>query len=151
MKILSIDPATKCGWATNSPRACGVWDLSVKSDESDGMRLIRFESKLSEFCLTNAPKLITFERPGGKFTKPIMTQSEIIGTLKAFCIKHKIEYRAYSSTEIKKHATGKGNANKQAMIDAAKDKLSYAGNNDNEADALWLLNLTENDYCRKND
>ncbi len=146
MKILAIDPATKTGWACNDPRAHGVWDLSVKSDESDGMRLIRFQSKLTNFGLTSKVNLITFERPGGQFKKPIMTQSELIGVIKTFCITHGIEYRAYSSTEIKRHATGKGNCNKQAMIEAAREQLGYTGNDDNEADALWLLHLTEQDY-----
>ena len=40
---------------------------------------------------------------------------------------------------IKKHATGKGNASKQMMIEAARNKLGYKGNDDNEADALWIL------------
>ncbi len=146
MRVLAIDPATTTGWACNDPESHGTWDLRVRSDESDGMRLIRFESKLREFNECNRLKLITFERPGGKFTRPIITQSEIIGTLKRFAIAHGIEYRAYSSTEIKKHATGRGNSNKGAMIQAAKDKLGYRGEDDNEADALWLLNLSLKDY-----
>ncbi len=148
MKILAIDPATTTGWACNDPRSHGTWDLRVKSDESDGMRLIRLEAKLTMFNLTDSVELITFERPGGKFVKPIMTQSELIGMIKTFCHKNGIQYRAYSSTEIKRHATGKGNCNKQAMIAAARERLGYEGSDDNEADALWLLDLTEQDYDR---
>ena len=39
---------------------------------------------------------------------------------------------------LKKYATGKGNANKTAMIVTARERLGYLGMNDNEADALWL-------------
>lgn len=39
---------------------------------------------------------------------------------------------------LKKYATGKGNADKTAMVVAARERLGYEGMNDNEADALWL-------------
>ena len=47
MKILALDPATHTGWA-HSCGASGVWDLSIRRDESSGMRLIRLDSKLDE-------------------------------------------------------------------------------------------------------
>ena len=50
---------------------------------------------------------------------------------------------AFSATEIKKHATGKGNASKPMMIEAARNKLGYTGADDNEADALWILDLCD--------
>jgi crossover junction endodeoxyribonuclease RuvC len=42
---------------------------------------------------------------------------------------------------LKKYATGKGNANKSAMLAAAIRVLKYQGHDDNEADALWLLHM----------
>jgi Holliday junction resolvasome RuvABC endonuclease subunit len=39
---------------------------------------------------------------------------------------------------IKKYATGKGTANKIGMVVAARERLSYGGLSDDEADALWL-------------
>ena len=39
---------------------------------------------------------------------------------------------------LKKYATGKGNAPKEAVVDAAQKRLRYQGYNNNEADALWL-------------
>ena len=39
---------------------------------------------------------------------------------------------------IKKHATGKGNAGKQAMIDAARAR-DFSPADDNEADAVAIL------------
>lgn len=38
----------------------------------------------------------------------------------------------------KKYATGKGNANKNAMLVAAGRRLNYAGESNDEADALWI-------------
>ena len=145
MKILAIDPATKCGWAI-SRLVYGVWDLSTRADESWGMKLLRFETKLNELVKEHDVGVVVYERPGGRFTKPVITQSKIIGIVEAFCEENHIHYRGYSSKEIKKFATGKGNAGKPAMIESAKDKLGYEGNDDNEADALWLLEMAINEY-----
>ena len=145
LKILSLDPATHCGYAL-SHALYGVWDLTPKRDESAGMRLIRLRSKLNEILESENIDLVVFERPGGFHKGAMIVQSEIQGQIKVICEDHQIEYRAYSSQEIKKFATGKGNCGKPAMIQAAKDKLGYKGNDDNEADALWLLELAKSEY-----
>ena len=46
--------------------------------------------------------------------------------------------RACPVGTIKRHVTGKGNADKQAVIEAVR-KLGFAPADDNEADALALL------------
>lgn len=144
-KILALDVATHCGWAVNH-EIYGVWDLTPKRDESAGMRLIRFRYKLKEVIEKENITLVVFERPGGRHVGAVIVHSELQGQVKVVCEDLSIPYRGYSSQEIKKFATGKGNANKAAMIQAAKDKLGYPGKNDNEADALWLLELAKNDY-----
>jgi Holliday junction resolvasome RuvABC endonuclease subunit len=145
LRILALDPATHCGYAI-SHSLYGVWNLTVKRDESAGMRLIRLRSKLNEIIQSEHINLVVFERPGGRFKSSIIVQSEIQGQIKTVCEDNKVQYRAYSSTEIKKFATGKGNCGKPAMIKAAQEKLNYPGDNDNEADALWILELAKNDY-----
>ena len=144
LKILALDPATKCGWAI-SKDIYGVWDLKTRKDESWGMKLIRLKAKLDEILKSNKLDLIVYERPGGRFTGPIITQSKITGIIEMFCEENGISYRAYSSGEIKKFATGKGNAGKPLMIDAAKQKFGYEGDDDNVADALHLLYLAKSD------
>jgi crossover junction endodeoxyribonuclease RuvC len=47
---------------------------------------------------------------------------------------------------IKIYATGKGNASKKDVIAAAREFLDVKVENDNEADALWLLALTLDAY-----
>lgn len=145
LRILALDPATHCGYAINRD-LYGVWNLSSKRDESVGMRLIRLRAKLHEVIECEHINLVVFERPGGRFKAAIIVQSEIQGQIKTVCEDLKVEYRAYSSTEIKKFATGKGNVGKPLMIKAAQEKLGYPGKDDNEADALWLLELAKNDY-----
>jgi Holliday junction resolvasome RuvABC endonuclease subunit len=145
IRILALDVATHCGYAI-SRQLYGVWDLTPKRDESAGMRLIRFRAKLNEILKSEKINLVVFERPGGQHKGAIIVQAELQGQVKVVCEDLNIEYRGYSSQEIKKFATGKGNSGKPAMIAAAKEKLGYPGNNDNEADAMWLLELGQNDY-----
>jgi len=144
MKLLAIDPATECGWALEND-FYGTWDLSIRRDESAGMRLIRFRAKLKEIHAVESLEVIGFERPGGRNYSALMSHSKLQGIVETFCIDNGIEYRGYSAGEIKKFATGKGNSNKEAMIHAARIKLGYPGKNDNEADALWILNLLKRD------
>lgn len=49
-----------------------------------------------------------------------------------------VPYSGVPVGTIKRHATGKGNAPKQAMIDAMRER-GHAPADDNEADALALL------------
>jgi Holliday junction resolvasome RuvABC endonuclease subunit len=139
--ILALDVATNCGWATENGSGC--WNLGIKRDESSGMRLLRFRSKLKEIIELEKINVVVFERSAGRHQNAVITQSELHGVLKIFCEDNMIPHRAFSASEIKKHATGKGNAGKPAMIKAAKDKLGYKGNDDNEADALWIYNLAK--------
>ena len=50
----------------------------------------------------------------------------------------RIPYQGVPVGTIKRHVTGKGNADKQAVIDAVR-RLGFAPADDNEADALALL------------
>lgn len=144
-RILALDIATHCGFAV-SRSVYGVWDLTPKRDESIGMRLIRFRSKVHEVIECENINLVVFERPGGQHVGAVIVQSELQGQLKVICEDLKLPYRGYSSQEIKKFATGKGNSGKPVMIAAAQEKLGYTGKNDNEADALWLLELAKSEY-----
>lgn len=142
-KLLALDVASKTGFCCST--ASGVWDLRPKRDESDGMRLIRFKAKLTEIMTVEKINVIVFERSAGFHQNAIIVQSELHGTLKVFCEENRIEYRAYSASEIKRFATGKGNANKEAMIKAAQDKYGIKIIDDNHADALHIYHLAKQD------
>lgn len=145
MKILAIDPSLReSGWALSTD-IYGTWKTSQRKDESAGMSLIRIRSKLKEVFESEDFDVVVYERPGGRNTNSIITQSKVIGIIEAFCHDNSIEFRAYSSGEIKKFATGKGNAGKPEMVKTAKEKYGYPGTNDNEADALHLLALANHE------
>ena len=149
MGILAIDPATACGWA-HSAGPSGVWDLRILRDESDGMRLIRMRSKLREIFLAHPFNLLVFEAARNAMPKmqgALVVQAQIQSVVKVWCIDHEVQFRGYSPTEIKRHATGRGNANKAEMIAAAKLRWpSVPIIDDNHADALWILSLAVATY-----
>jgi len=146
MKILSLDIATNTGWKTAT--ASGVWNLKPNRGESEGMRVVRFKSKVKEMIEMEGITLVAYERPAGIHKGSIMVASEMIGVLKDLCIGINIDLACYSASEIKKFATGKGNANKEAMIKAAI-ALGFNPQDDNEADAIHLYNLTMKDLVPK--
>ena len=76
--------------------------------------------------------------------------AKLIGVLEVVAHKRGINLSPYSASQIKKHATGKGNSGKPAMIAAAKAKWPEVKIiDDNHADALWLLDLSKHElYVR---
>lgn len=147
MKILAIDPATKCGWA-HSCGVSGTWDLSTRTDESKGMKLIRLNGKLKDVLSSTGINLVVFEAarhaaPG--MQRALVVQAELQGVIKLFCEHNRIEYQGISPSEIKKFATGKGNANKAAMIKSAYAR-GWKVADDNEADARFLLEMVMERY-----
>ena len=149
MNILALDPATKCGWAHSSGPS-GTWDLSTRRDESGGMKLIRLVSKLDElWCFGEGFSLLVYEAARHAMPKmqgALVHQAELQGCIKLWCETNRVQYRGYSPNEIKKHATGKGNAGKPEMIAKAKTKWPGFIGDDNEADAKWLLDLSTTEY-----
>lgn len=141
IKILALDVASHCGWCTE--HASGVWDLSPKRDESGGIRLLKFRSKLKEIISLADINLVAFERTSGMHKASLIVQAELHSVLKVYCEDNKIDYRAFSATEIKKFATGKGNSGKPLMIKAAQEKYGYKGEDDNEADAIHIYHITK--------
>lgn len=142
MKILALDIATNTGWKTGT--TSGVWNLKPNRGESEGMRVVRFKSKVKELIALEGITVVAYERPAGLHKSSIMVASEMVGVLKDLCIEKGIQLACYSAAEIKKHATGKGNANKEEMIRSAI-KLGFSPSDDNEADAIHLYNLASKD------
>lgn len=146
MNILALDIATKTGWKTGT--SSGVWNLKPNRGESEGMRVVRFKAKVRELIELENINVVAYERPAGMHKASIMVASEMVGVLKDLCIEKEVELACYSASEIKKFATGKGNANKEAMLKAAIQQ-GYDPRDDNEADAIHLYNLAKKDLYER--
>jgi Holliday junction resolvasome RuvABC endonuclease subunit len=142
-EILALDLGTTTGWAmqlTDGAIVSGTVSFRPGRYEGGGMRFLRFRSWLEEM-LRSAPGLATvhFE----EVRRHVGTDSAhiyggFLAHLAAWCEMKMIPYQGVSVGTIKRHATGKGNADKQAVIAAIKSR-GFAPTDDNEADAIAIL------------
>lgn len=142
---LGIDPGTKCGWAVLDAAgdriASGVLDLRSRRHEGGGMRFVRARRKLAEVIEAYPPSAVIYEeirRHAG--TTAAHVYGGIVAVLSALCEELSLPYQGIPVGTVKKYATGKGNASKDMMMQAARSKWPEvpAKMDDNEADALWI-------------
>lgn len=142
MTILALDLGTKCGHAMGLPDGAvvsGVWDLSSRRFEGGGMRFLRFRQKLEEIHAATPLTAVVFEEVRRHMgVDAAHVYGGLLGHLSAWCEERDIPYQGIPVGTIKRHATGKGNASKEMMIEAAR-RLGFNPVDDNEADALHIL------------
>lgn len=146
--ILTLDLGTTTGWAlydlmdgTMRPASGSV---CVKGSRFDGggVRYLNFRNWLTDIKNTCEDKEIchvyyeAVRRHIG--VDAAHAYGGYMATLQAWCEHHKIPYEGVPVATIKKHATGKGNASKDDMIAAMKDK-GHNPKDDNESDALAIM------------
>jgi len=104
------------------------------------MRFLRFTRWLDTILLSEpSPRRVAFEevrRHAG--VDAAHAYGGFLGTLTSICEQYAIPYQGVPVGTIKRHATGKGNASKNAVISAIR-ALGHNPTDDNEADALALL------------
>ena len=141
--ILALDLGTTTGWAlaqTDAQISSGSQSFKPQRFEGGGMRFLRFKRWLTDIkqCSPDI-SLIVFEevrRHAGVDAAHVY--GGFMGQLTAWCEHHQIPYEGVPVGTIKKHATGKGNASKDQMIQAMQAR-NHSVVDDNEADALALL------------
>ena len=144
-KILTLDLGTKTGWALkdqNNQISSGTQSFKPQRFEGGGMRYLRFKKWLEELNqLSGGINQIYFEEVRRHIgVDAAHAYGGFLAHLSAWCEDNQIPYLGIPVGTIKKSLTGKGNANKQAMINSVKD-LGFNPIDDNEADALALLDL----------
>ncbi len=141
--ILSLDLGTTTGWALRTPTGQLVSGISVfeaNRYSGGGMRFLRFTQWLDELGdLFGQISLIWFEEVRAhKGVDAAHVYGGLMGTLTAWAEFRGIPYEGVPVGVIKRHATGKGNASKEAVIDYVRAK-GFSPKDDNEADAIALL------------
>jgi len=169
VKILALDLGTVTGWATDvsGKLEYGETDFSLHRGESPGMRFHNFNVWLRRMCCptpfsdvnTSLVDLVVYEMPHvrGGAANDVLTG--MATRVHEFCATHEsrraaqpVDYEMVHSATLKKYATGKGNADKEAMRAAAVAALGVIPEGsvdmkwahamdamtDNMADALWI-------------
>ena len=171
LAILALDPATKTGWALHTTRfllslrddedkqpihevTSGTWDLANKKKRDEFEPDLRFSvmySNLEALAKKHGLQAIYYEH----VMHHVSSQNAhiyggLLGIIHLVATAYGIPVIGAKPTEIKKHMTGRGGASKVEMIHAAKQKLGRDVVDDNEADALALLDLAlTRDYGMK--
>lgn len=141
--ILALDLGTTTGWALRAVDGrilSGTQNFKPGRFEGGGMRYLRFRAWLAEVAYgagaAGAVYFAEVRRHAG--VDAAHAYGGFLATLTAWCEHHRIPYQGVPVGTIKRHATGKGNADKAAMI-AAMRAIGFEPADDNEADALALL------------
>ena len=140
--VLALDLGTTTGWAIHADNAINSGTVNFKPSrfEGGGMRFLRFRGWLAELSSTaGGIGAVYFEevrRHAGVDAAHVY--GGFLATLTAWAEHSSIPYSGVPVGTIKRHATGKGNADKAAMIEAMR-AFGHRPADDNEADALALL------------
>ena len=143
LTLLTLDLGTHTGWALHDRDGSitsGTTHFTPQRFEGGGMRYLRFKRWLGEVKDAAAGLDAVFveevRRHAG--VDAAHAYGGFLAHLTAWCEHHGIPYQGVPVGTIKKHATGRGNADKAAMVAAMRAK-GYPVTDDNEADALALL------------
>ena len=141
--ILALDLGTTTGWALRGYDGLitsGTASFKPGRFDGGGMRYLRFTKWLTEIDQLSGPiEAIWFEEVRNhKGVDASHVYGGLMATLTAWAELRGVPYEGVPVGTIKRHATGRGNANKQAMIDAARAR-GFSPADDNEADAIAIL------------
>ena len=143
--ILALDLGTQTGWSLlHHDGIITSGTLTFKNDryQGGGMRYLRFCRWLDDVKGLAGGTLgeVYFEEVRRHLgVDAAHVYGGFLATLTSWCEKESIPYQGVSVGSIKRHATGKGNASKQEVIDSLKAKGYRLLADHNEADALALL------------
>jgi len=141
--ILALDLGQATGWALRDAEGVitsGTAEFRPGRFQGAGMAFVRFKGWLHELR-AGAGRIdqVFFEEVRAhRGTAAAHVYGGYLAHLTAWCELRAIPYLGVPVGTIKRHVTGKGNAPKEAVI-AAVQKLGFAPADDNEADALALL------------
>ncbi len=144
MTCLFVDPATTCGMAVGMLGFIVASDLELKvEDEPFAARLWRLKRWLEQTHDADPITLIGYE--SSRFLKSAdaaFCYGAIVGQLLLFALEHDIPVESVPVATLKKFWTGSGNASKQQMMAAARQR-GFEPASHNEADAIaglhWLF------------
>ena len=140
MKILALDLSlTRTGYAVGP----GPHGLSIppRGQDRGPARLAFYRTAVTELLSIYAADVVVLE--GYSFGQARGSShshalGELGGVVRLLLFERAVPFVEVAPASLKKYATGKGNAPKAAVLAEAIRRLGYGGNDDNEADALWL-------------
>lgn len=145
MKILALDLGHKMGYALFDGKNTLSETVKHKNNKGGaGHQYLHFRYWLSSLGVYwDAIYYEDVRRHLG--TDAAHVYGGYLATLQAFCCEKNIKLVPVAVGTIKKHWTGKGNANKYEMIQEARNR-GFQPVDDNEADALAILDYAKTHF-----
>ncbi len=140
--LLAVDLGTTIGWALKRigrPIVSGTMTFKAGRFEGGGMPFLRFRRWLAEIEAAEGQLAVYFEEVRAHAgTIAAHVYGGFLAELTAWCEERGHPYEGVPVATIKRFATGKGNADKQAVIDAVRAR-GFSPTDHNEADAIAIL------------
>lgn len=142
--FLGIDLGTKCGFARydhlgkGGSYMTGAWDFKVKASDSPALRYVRFGNELRQHLALGVDRVFyeKVERHIGTIAAHVY--GAFLLKLHETCDEYGVMFEGLGVGEIKKFATGKGNASKE-MVGKAAVAWGFKPASEDEADAIAIL------------
>ncbi len=141
---LGLDLGTSMGFArfdqfeSGSSYLTGAWNFQPTRFDAPSMRYINFERQLEAHLTLGVDRLFYEKVLRHRGTTAAHVYGAFLAKLQETCDRFNVPYVGLSVQEIKKHATGKGNASKEDVIAACKI-WGFNPKADDEADAIAIL------------
>ena len=141
--VLALDLGTATGWATRLAGGgieSGTVSFRPSRYDGGGMRYLRFRAWLDGIAEdVGGVSAIYFEEVRRHIgTDAAHLYGGFLATLTTWCEQHNVPYEGVPVGTIKRFISGKGNADKQAVLEAVRMR-GFRPNDDNEADAIAIL------------
>ena len=152
MTLLALDLGTACGFAIfkDGKFISGTKKLGTYK-EKFGARFHEFRTWLLNIIAKHNIEAVYFERVfGHKGVEAAHCYGGFLYMLASVCFQQNIPCISFSVQAIKKFMTGKGNATKDEMIAAARQK-GFNPKTDDEADAISVMLLAIEDQINGDD
>ena len=136
--------------ASNAGLVYGAWKLGVEGAVVESWYVKLWEN-LCDLHSVSPLDLVAFEMSNTQTVKSEKALFTVFGlpvVVMTWCKLHGVEQHRIKNNQLKKHAAGHGWAQKDA-IEAAANRLGWQPQDDNVADALFVLDLCLTEWSRR--
>lgn len=142
-EVMGCDPATHFGY--HSTHESGTWffpntESATSKYGPDYHQLKNFREKMMDFIVSNGIKVVASESIDGgcKSWLSLRKLAEFHGVMQELCATLDVPIVYVNQKDLKKWATGNGNADKKEMIEYCEKRWHLTPLDDNNADAIHI-------------